>query len=291
MATASSSSWRLRACRLFGCCVRWRCSRGCVFAVVAVLYIQVLPWSFGAIEHLTTFVHADFIANFARPGAFSQLEAGFVFHFRERTPDGALHGVFMQDQRDPARVTTYIAEAGKTVDRDGTSYLQLSKGVLLRPQSAGDSAMVTFDDYTIDLSQFMHAVGAMKRPRERSDRAIDDARRQGSGGSSPIRPYPQRTARPPGQPALRCRWRSHRFCGARRGAYDPPGARRGDRGSGSRVCWRAYARDCGHHPRRRRAVRGCLRLDSSRRRLPRRFGADLPASNSGARPAARKVTA
>jgi lipopolysaccharide export system permease protein len=141
---------------------------GLVFAVVAALYIQILPWSFVAIENLTAFVHADFIANFARPGAFSQLENGFVFHFRDRTPDGALHGVFMQDNRDPAHVTTYIAEAGKTVDRDGTSYLQLTKGVLLRPQSAGDSAMVTFDDYTIDLSQFMHAVGAIKRPRERS---------------------------------------------------------------------------------------------------------------------------
>src|SRR5450432_192941 len=48
---------------------------GLVFALVAELYIQVLPWSFGAIESLTTFVHADFIANFARPGAFSQLES------------------------------------------------------------------------------------------------------------------------------------------------------------------------------------------------------------------------
>ena len=142
---------------------------GIVFVVVAELYIQVLPWSFGAIENLTTFVHADFIANFARPGAFSQLESGFVFHFRDRTPDGALRGVFMQDMRDPAKVTTYIAEAGKTFDRDGTSYLQLSQGVLLRPQSAGDSAMVTFDDYTIDLSQFVHAMnGAIKRPRERT---------------------------------------------------------------------------------------------------------------------------
>jgi lipopolysaccharide export system permease protein len=141
---------------------------GSVFAVVAVLYLQILPWSFGAIEKLTTFIHADFIANFARPGAFSQLEPGFVFHFRERTPDGDLRGVFMQDQRDPTKVTTYIAEAGKTVDRDGASYLQLTKGVLLRPQSAGDSSMVTFDDYTIDLSQFMHAISTMKRPNERS---------------------------------------------------------------------------------------------------------------------------
>jgi lipopolysaccharide export system permease protein len=141
---------------------------GAVFAVVAVLYIQVLPWSFGAIETLTTFIHADFIANFARPGAFSQLESGFIFHFRERTPDGGLEGVFMQDQRDPTKITTYIAEAGKTVDRGGSSYLQLSKGVLLRPQSPSDSALVTFDDYTIDLSQFVHEVSAMKRPRERT---------------------------------------------------------------------------------------------------------------------------
>jgi lipopolysaccharide export system permease protein len=139
-----------------------------VFAIVAAIYIQVLPWTFGAIENLTTFVRADFISNFARPGAFSDLELGFVFHYRERTPDGALRGVFMQDRRDPAHVSTYIAEAGKTLEKDGESYLQLSKGVLLRPQSAGDSAMVTFDDYTVDLSQFMQAVSSIKRPRERT---------------------------------------------------------------------------------------------------------------------------
>ena len=139
-----------------------------VFALVGTIYIQLLPWSFGAIENLTTFVRADFISNFARPGAFSSLELGFVFHYRERTPEGALRGVFMQDRRDPGHVSTYIAEAGKTLEKDGESYLQLSKGVLLRPQSAGDSAMVTFDDYTIDLSQFAHAVSSIKRPRQRS---------------------------------------------------------------------------------------------------------------------------
>src|SRR5271157_6148130 len=139
-----------------------------VFAVVATIYIQLLPRSFVAIENLTTFVRADFISNFARPGAFSNLEQGFVFHYRERTQDGALRGVFMQDRRDLAHVSTYIAEAGKTLEKDGESYLQLSKGVLLRPHSAGDSAIVTFDDYTIDLSQFMRAISAIKHPRERT---------------------------------------------------------------------------------------------------------------------------
>jgi lipopolysaccharide export system permease protein len=139
-----------------------------VFVMVAAIYVQLLPWTFVAIENLTTYIRADFISNFARPGAFNDLTFGFVFHYREHTPDGALRGVFMQDRRDPAHVSTYIAEAGKTIDKDGSSYLQLTKGVLLRPQAAGDSAMVTFDDYTIDLSQFSQAIATVKRPRERS---------------------------------------------------------------------------------------------------------------------------
>ena len=168
---------------------------GLVFAIVAALYIQVLPWSFGAIETLTTFVHADFIANFARPGAFSQLENGFVFHFRDRTPDGALHGVFMQDMRDPAKVTTYIAEAGKTVDRDGTSYLQLSKGVLLRPQSAGN--FIGCDLRRLhDQSLAVHPCHGLNQAAARTfDDATDGARRKRPRGSGAPRPHPQRTAR------------------------------------------------------------------------------------------------
>src|ERR1700733_7040607 len=257
---------------------------GAVFAIVAVLYIQVLPWSFGAIENLTTFVHADFIANFARPGAFSQLESGFVFHFRERTPDGALHGVFMQDQRDLTRVTTYIAEAGKTVDRDGTSYLQLSKGVLLRPQSAGDSAMVTFDDYTIDLSQFMHAVSTMKRPRERSTAQLmaPDAKDQADE-------------------ALLGHIRSELLDRLASPLYAVAGgliafaalgeARTTRQGRGVAIAGAVLAfagvRMLGIAATTL-AVGARFRVDDSSRRLPRRLGADLSASNSGARPAARQ---
>ena len=150
--------------------VRSRCSRSWPYFIS-----RFSPGVSARSRTLTTFVHADFIANFARPGAFSQLESGFMFHFRERTPDGALHGVFMQDLRDPARVTTYIAEAGKTVDRDGASYLQLSKGVCCGRSRTATRSMVTFDDYTIDLSQFMHAVSTMKTAAPTVDRPIDGA--------------------------------------------------------------------------------------------------------------------
>ena len=139
-----------------------------VFVLVAALYVEVMPWSFTAIETLSTLIRADFIANFARPGAFNELTSGFIFHFRDRGPDGSLHGVFMQDRRDPAHITTYIAEAGKTVTRNGETYLVLSKGTYQRPESSGDSAIVSFDDYAIDLSQFVNKGEVAKRPRERS---------------------------------------------------------------------------------------------------------------------------
>ena len=139
-----------------------------VYALLAALYLEVMPWSFNAIETLSTLIRADFIANFARPGAFNELTSGFIFHFRERGADGALRGVFIQDRRDPTHITTYIAEVGKTVARNDETYLVLSKGSYQRPERSGDSAIVTFDDYAIDLSQFMHQGDNIKRPRERS---------------------------------------------------------------------------------------------------------------------------
>ncbi len=139
-----------------------------VFALVAALYLEVMPWSFNAIEKLTMLIRADFIANFARPGAFDELAPGFVFHFRERAPDGSLRGIFMQDRRDPAHITTYISEVGNTVDKGGETYVVLSRGSYQRPERSGDSAVVTFDDYAIDLSQFSHKGESELRPRERS---------------------------------------------------------------------------------------------------------------------------
>ena len=136
-----------------------------VFALEVGLYVDVMPRSFQAIDTLTTLVRADFIANLARPGAFSELESGFIFHFRERAPDGSLRGVFIQDRRDPAHITTYISEAGKTAEKDGQTYLLLSKGSYQRPERSGDSAIVTFEDYAIDLSQFTRKGETTRRPR------------------------------------------------------------------------------------------------------------------------------
>ncbi len=138
-----------------------------VFAGMAGLYLEVMPRSFDAIQALTARVHGDFIANFARPGPFIELEPGFIFHYRERAPDGSLRGIFIQDSRNPEDIATYIAERGDIVDRDGDSYLLLVNGSTQHPHSSGDSSIITFDQYAIDLAQFIHKDDDTQRPRER----------------------------------------------------------------------------------------------------------------------------
>ena len=139
-----------------------------VFLAVGALHVEIMPRSFLAIQTLAARVHADFIANFARPGAFTELESGFVFHYRERANDGSLRGVFIQDRRDPTAIATYIAEVGEIVEKEGETYLLLLKGSTQRPRASGDSAIITFDDYAIDLSEFIRKGDQIRRPRERT---------------------------------------------------------------------------------------------------------------------------
>jgi len=139
-----------------------------VFIGLAALHTTIIPLSFNAVDELSKRIHADFISNFAKPGAFNQLEAGVVFHYRERAPDGSLRGVFVQDRRDPAQISTFISEVGELVERNDDVFLVLRKGSAQRPRESGDSSLVAFDDYAIDLSQFVQRGLDTSKPRPRN---------------------------------------------------------------------------------------------------------------------------
>jgi lipopolysaccharide export system permease protein len=141
---------------------------GLVFVALLALHTIVIPSSFNTIDELSKRIHADFISNFAKAGAFNQLEAGFIFHYRERAKDGSLRGVFIQDRRDPKEISTFIAEVGELVEKNDDVYLVLRKGSAQRPRAAGDSSLVTFQDYAIDLSQFLRRGPDAGKPRPRN---------------------------------------------------------------------------------------------------------------------------
>lgn len=145
-----------------------------VTLLAGTMSLWAMPWTFREIRILVTKIRADFITHVVNEGEFATLDSGFVFHYRERGPNDALLGIFMQDRRDPDQVSTYIAETGMTADSGDQSYLVLEKGSVQR-QNTGDRdpAIVVFERYALDLSQFSaDADGAPLKPRERSTREL-----------------------------------------------------------------------------------------------------------------------
>ncbi|MBV8563883.1 MAG: LPS export ABC transporter permease LptF [Methylobacteriaceae bacterium] len=136
----------------------------------AYMSVFAMPWSFRTLRDLLTKVRADFITRVVRPGQFTSLEQGFVFHYRERGPNGELLGVFMQDRREPDKVVSYVAEAGQTLEKGGQDYLVLDRGNVQRQTRDGsDASIIVFERYAVDLAEFGPAEeGAPLKPRERT---------------------------------------------------------------------------------------------------------------------------
>lgn len=145
-----------------------------VAILVGAMALWLMPSSFGELRNLMSQVRSDFLARVLREGQFSTLDKGFVFHFRERGPGGALLGIFMQDRRDQNQTNTYIAESGLTVATASENYLVLEKGSIQRQTTGGrDPVIVVFDRYAIDLAQFgAESEGAPLKPRERGTAAL-----------------------------------------------------------------------------------------------------------------------
>lgn len=140
-----------------------------VTGLVAGTSLWAMPTSFREISEQLTRIRADMLTRVIREGQFVNLDAGFVFHFRERLQNGDMRGLFIQDRRDPLRVSTYIAEAGRTIEMGAQNYLVLERGSIQRQSpDAYDPAIIAFERYAIDLAQFNGDENEPLRARERS---------------------------------------------------------------------------------------------------------------------------
>lgn len=139
-----------------------------VSLLIGSISLVLMPWSFREIRDLVTKIRADFLTRVVREGAFTTLDLGFVFHYRERGKNGELKGIFMQDRRDPARISTYLAETGETTEVEDQNYLVLERGSVQRQASGQkDPTIIVFERYALDLAQFAAAGDEGYKPRER----------------------------------------------------------------------------------------------------------------------------
>jgi lipopolysaccharide export system permease protein len=128
------------------------------------------PWSMRLLRDYMVQVRSDLLTQVIQPGRFSSPEADLMFHIRDREANGELDGLVMHDTRDKAQSQSYLAEHGTIVKQDGTAYLVMSTGHIIRRTDANEPPqIVAFDKYIVDLDRFEpqdEAVGELK-PRER----------------------------------------------------------------------------------------------------------------------------
>lgn len=137
-------------------------------AVSAVNHIG-MPWSLRLLREYVIQVRTDLITQVIQPGRFSSPEGNLTFHIRDRTLDGELQGLVMHDARDQKQVSTFLAERGWIIKSDGTSFLLMEKGHILRRAGPQEPVrIIEFVRYAIDLERLESKdQGFVLKPRER----------------------------------------------------------------------------------------------------------------------------
>ncbi len=139
-----------------------------VSLLVAFLSIYLAPECLRALRRWQMEIGADVLTNILRPGEFQKL-GPLTIRIQGRQPGGLLVGIFIDDQRNPAERIDIIAERGTVQKNERGSFLILQDGNLQRFETGKrDPALVAFNSYAFDLSQFSNVVqNVTYGPRER----------------------------------------------------------------------------------------------------------------------------
>ncbi len=128
----------------------------CILVAIMVAYISayLAPWLQRRMDYEFAQVRTDVVSNIVRPGAFTQVDRGLIFHIRERRAENQFHGVFIDDTRNPDERLTVVAEYGRIVQRPEGAFLVMRDGnVERRRTNERDPAIVVFDQYAFDLTR------------------------------------------------------------------------------------------------------------------------------------------
>ena len=134
-----------------------------VSLLVGAISAYFAPKGLRMLRDWVTEVCANVVSNIVQAGRFTEIEKGVTIHIRERRPNGQLAGIFLDDRRNPNERITVLSEIGELLDNSSGTYLVLQKGVVQRHEvGPHDPAMVVFDRYAFDLSQFAGGVQSVK---------------------------------------------------------------------------------------------------------------------------------
>jgi lipopolysaccharide export system permease protein len=132
----------------------------CVAVALFVAYLSafLVPWLQREMAREVAKVRTDVVSNIVRPGAFTPVDRGLIFHIREKRGDNQFQGVFIDDNRNPDEHVTIVAEYGQIVQKDDSAFMIMRDGNVERHRAKErDPAIVVFDQYAFDLTRLAPA--------------------------------------------------------------------------------------------------------------------------------------
>jgi lipopolysaccharide export system permease protein len=126
-----------------------------VSLIVVAISAYFAPKGLRMLREWLTEVRANVVTTVLQPGRFTTLQNGVTIRVRERRANGELVGILLDDTRNPKERLTVLAETGGVVENKIGSFLVLQNGVVQKREvNQRDPALVVFDRYAFDLSQF-----------------------------------------------------------------------------------------------------------------------------------------
>ena len=145
MRAAGLSQWAL---------ARPALAQGAVVAALAmVLNIWIVPASFTAFRQYQWEIRNRLAAFLLQEGVFTTVSDSLTVYVRSRDVDGTLHGILVDDARQPSSHATILAETGRLLPGDDAPRVLLINGSRQEiDRQTGRLNVLTFAENTLDLT-------------------------------------------------------------------------------------------------------------------------------------------
>lgn len=140
-------------------------------AAAYALSLYFSPVAHSAFKNLQFQIRNQFTNVLLREGVFTNIGEKMTVYIRQRENSGELLGVLVQDETDPKKQVTMVAERGALVrGDDGPKVLMVNGNRQERDVATGRLSVLYFDSYAHDLGRLQQ--GAMLRWREPRERFL-----------------------------------------------------------------------------------------------------------------------
>ncbi len=137
------------------------------------LNLMVVPATLSSFREFQWEIRNKVAAFLLQEGVFTSISDKLVVYVRTRSPDGSLHGILVDDARDPAVHATILAESGQLMESTGSPRVLLLNGSRQEiDRQTGRLNMLTFTENEIDLASSTGPEGV--RPADMSEVPISE---------------------------------------------------------------------------------------------------------------------